>query len=1399
MHRIVSHYRIVERLAAGGMGEVYLAEDLDLHRNVALKLLPFELTREEEAREQLITEARLAASLNHPNIASIYELGQDGDVSFIAMEYVEGETVADRLSRGPLDINAAIQIASQIANALQTAHRAGVVHGDIKSTNVMLTTDESVKILDFGLASRTADSAELSAAGKGAPAHGTLHSMSPEQLRGEKTDERTDIFSFGVLLYEMIAGRKPFDGDRPVALREAILADEPEPLGAFRDDVPLELENIVRKSLEKNRADRYQTAADLLSDLTIFRRRQDGVSLQSQAAVVEPVISSTRSSFSAGFSKRLFSARRHRKWLLVIGVVTAGAALIDVIALQRQTDLPLVAIILSFLSTVSFLCFALLQRLVAEPAGLMPPARAFRGLLPFQEIDHDRFYGREIETLALTELIAHGDYRFGVLYGDSGAGKTSIIRAGLMPALRSRRYQTIYCRSYKGPQTSLLEECRKLKQAGPIDEATLLESLGRIAANNEGGVVVVFDQFEEFFVNFSTRKKREPFLSFLESCWAAADLDVKFLFSIRSDFLYLVISEFDHRLSGPFGMAKRFHLRSFDADQAEEIIKRSAERANLPFEKELCRQVARDLAVSDAVLPSELQVVGEQLQNRRIYTLEAYRRSGGREQLVHNYLDEVIQSTGDAVTARLMLRSLISDENTRLTLSLEEIAKRTQRNRRTVERIIRLFAQARLVREIQDETPWRYELIHEYLIERINQITGRVMDATQRANRLLRQYLSNHLIDRRTRIPLSKLWIIKRYSDLDRGDRERELLGKSLRSGLIKSTALLLLVLLGITLMAATLSVNETWDSVRLSTGHRAGALRAVFSPDGRLLATSSEDGTALVWDFARREVLTTLPDHSGRVAGLCFSPDGKWLATGCDNGTVTVWGSTQFEKVVVLRENPEIIGGLTFSPDSGLLACSGDNPPRTVVWRVGQWEKVRELETSVGNWGTLFFSKDSRRIVDAHGFWDLDSGQNVIALEMGTSLDLSPDGRLAVGIDGSGYVRFVDLQRRRLITLKRTQFFHGRATVFSPDGQIVATASEDIVLWDASSQEVLARFVHEADVWALTFSPNGKWLVSTHSNGAVVLWDVRERKRVADFNEHGAPVRAVAFSPDGKKAASASEDHTIIIWDWERARKEAVLAAHTGIVTSIAFSSDGKTLVAGDLDGVIILWDLAERRPVWTAQNDLGQVHRVAFSPDRRFVASSYGVHDAADGKIIVGENEGWGAPSTIYGLSFSPDGQWLIETNYLGVVSLWDIGAWKLAAKQRNDTEIYLLSTAYVYAVFSPDSRQFALGTDQGEIQLWEVSPFKQVATLGHHQARVKSLQFSPDGKELASASDDQTIAVWDVKRRAFITNIGTYTAPVLAVAFSPDGRHLASGGRDRSVRIHTRRRTLWGYRID
>src|SRR5438132_7275772 len=274
----IGRYQILEQLGAGGMGEVYVAQDKHLLRKVALKMLPAFFTRDRERVRRFQQEARAASALNHPNILTIYEIGQMNSHHFIATEFVEGDTLRQRMLRAPMPIGELLGIATQIASALTAAHQTGIVHRDIKPENIMLRQDGIVKVLDFGLAKLIAgqgDESEATTMLQTQPGviMGTPHYMSPEQARGLKVDARTDIWSLGVLLYEMVGGRVPFAGETSSDVIVSILEKEPPPLARFTPETPEVLQWIVTKALRKQVDQRYQTAKELLADLQGLKHR----------------------------------------------------------------------------------------------------------------------------------------------------------------------------------------------------------------------------------------------------------------------------------------------------------------------------------------------------------------------------------------------------------------------------------------------------------------------------------------------------------------------------------------------------------------------------------------------------------------------------------------------------------------------------------------------------------------------------------------------------------------------------------------------------------------------------------------------------------------------------------------------------------------------------------------------------------------------------------------------------------------------------------------------------------------------------------------------------------------------------------------------------------------------
>jgi serine/threonine protein kinase/Tfp pilus assembly protein PilF len=337
--RTISHYSILRKLGAGGMGEVYLADDTNLHRKVAIKFLTAESTADRRANKRLIREAQAAATLDHPNICSIYEVSEEASRSFIVMQYVEGETLADRIRNKPLDLGDCLEIATQVADALAEAHSHCIIHRDIKPQNIMITVRGQAKLMDFGLASLIGQ--KLSARSEPetpiltdpGSVVGTVPYMSPEQLKGEPLDGRTDIFSFGTVIYQMTTGQQPFAARSDAESVVAILTRDPPPLARYAADVPSELERIVTKALAKNRDKRYHEAADLLIDLQSLKEMLEA---KARAAAAIARQQTSEASIDRGSAKtklkHLLNYLR-RRWLAAVGVV--AILLLVIIVLMR--------------------------------------------------------------------------------------------------------------------------------------------------------------------------------------------------------------------------------------------------------------------------------------------------------------------------------------------------------------------------------------------------------------------------------------------------------------------------------------------------------------------------------------------------------------------------------------------------------------------------------------------------------------------------------------------------------------------------------------------------------------------------------------------------------------------------------------------------------------------------------------------------------------------------------------------------------------------------------------------------------------------------------------------------------------------------------------------------------
>jgi len=331
--RTIKNYEIEEQLGKGGMGVVYRARDTRLNRSVALKVIVPEQIGDEDRRRRFVQEARAASAINHPAIAHVYEIDEVDGILFIAMEYVEGSTVRQLVARRELDLSSAVEIGIHVADALARAHEAGIVHRDIKSDNVMVTKDGHPKVLDFGLAKRLGTGSDASGASlmqtmtmaqtQTGMIVGTLSYMSPEQARGLPADRRSDVFSFGIVLYEMAAGKLPFEGASALDTMHALAFEPAAPVSTHRADMPWTLQKIIDRCLQKKAEDRYQDLREAVTDLKHVKREIDS-GVASGAPVGERMKGWTRQ-WASGYSKRGLI------WGSIIGSIFLSVVVLSII------------------------------------------------------------------------------------------------------------------------------------------------------------------------------------------------------------------------------------------------------------------------------------------------------------------------------------------------------------------------------------------------------------------------------------------------------------------------------------------------------------------------------------------------------------------------------------------------------------------------------------------------------------------------------------------------------------------------------------------------------------------------------------------------------------------------------------------------------------------------------------------------------------------------------------------------------------------------------------------------------------------------------------------------------------------------------------------------------------
>jgi WD40 repeat protein len=1407
-------YRIESLLGRGGMSVVYVAEDLRLKRNVALKLLAAGLADDEAFRERFLRESELAASIDHPSIIPIYEAGTADDRLFIAMRYVEGRDLRERLRHGRLDPPDAIGILAQVASALDAAHARGLVHRDVKPSNVLLDPgarpdgSDHAYLADFGLTRHVSETT----VGDEANLMGTIDYVAPEQIAGEEVDGRADVYSLGCVLYECLVGQPPFRRESELAVVFAHLEAEPPAPSAERPELSRALDAVVARALAKEPGQRPGSCRELVHAAL-------AVSVDEASRLLVEVASRA----AAGRSD----------------LGEAEAELADrVIDLQHAREQ---ARLLAGQATPT--------RMAAE--GVCP----FKGLASFEPVDAEYYFGRE---RLVAELVAHlVGTGFLAIVGPSGSGKSSVLRAGLLPALAggvlpgSEGWRRLLLRPGERP----MEELRRVLVSGARDP--LAEALD--ALPGDGRLLLAVDQLEELFTACRSDAERSAFADTLARAAADPNGRAVVVVALRADF-YGRFAAYPG-LAGLLG-ANNVLVGPMQAAELRRVVELPSGRVGLRVDPELADVLVADVDGEPGALPLLSTALLELWQKREgnALTLAGYRESGG----VHGAVARLAEGTYDRIpdgrkrlVRGVMLRLVGEDEGDTPVRRRAPLSELELERHDDVRDVLETLADSRLVTVSEGSV----EVAHEALLREWPRLREWIEEDV-RGRRLRRQVTraaaewdaagrDESELYRGVRLAATLDWSTDHALDLN--DLEREFVTESREASVRearharRANRRLRALLAGVAVLLAAAVAGGIFAAVQRSQARDAEAAQLAQRLGAQALV---EDDLDLSLLLARQAVAI---DDSPQTRGYLFATlQRSPAAIGIMHGS----GDTGYLRGIDVSPDGETIA--VVDADVGLLFFDARTYGQIGDAIEGPDWKV--ADPTLVHTEAVAYSPDGTAVaLGGNGFVilvDPDTREHLAAVRVDgvpTRMAFTRDGTRLVAVESRGEGGAASVVVRDASTLRPigspirpdrfqgtylAEFWSDPAIVLTPDDRSLVAASPagELGWWDLGSGEQTRALEIPRGRRALALSPDGRTAAIGLDTG-IELIDVRTRAaRRAGGVLTSAPLWLL-FSPDGKTLVSTNLDGTATIWDAETVTPIEVLRGHSRAVQQPVFSRDGRTLYTASHDGTAIAWDMSGSRRLghgFTFTEDAGAEfpdwRPGVFSPDGQLIA--VGLASEGIGLWDARTLEAAGTPlrgteGEVTSLAFGQDGRTLVAVSEAGSATTWDVESRSLrkpafaidsyavgvsmsadgttfATAGGNGVTLSDVTTGAALAsiggggaagavAFSPTeplvafAREGLRAAGDGDAEIWSVpegSPVRILSPVGGGEDYFLgwAVAFSPDGRLVASPRDNRSVGIWDVRTGELVREIDPNVgAAVLALDFSPDGRTLAVAGGD------------------